>query len=683
MRWFNDLPIRSKLVAAFTFVALSGAATGAVATVSARQIAAADATLYHNMTVPLAQLGDLANWVQRTRVNLRDVILADSAAEAAPFVARLDTLDRQIAKTAAEFEKSILSEVVRAQYDAFQGGYARYVPLRDSAVALARAGQDGAALALLRGPIFESQRAVIGALDSLQALKVANASGYAAENAALASRVTRNVVLFAAVALVVAVAIGSAFAGRIARALGAVSERAERLRAVCMTGLGSALGAMAHGDLSTDVVPSTEPLPVTSSDEIGRLTSTVNAMIAQTRETVAAYAKARHALRATIEQSDRVVAAARAGDLSARAESDALEGAFRDLTTGLNATLDAVVAPMQESSAVLERLAARDLTARVTGAYPGDHARVKDALNAALDALSAALGEVGAASEQVSAAGGQIAGGSQALAQGASEQAASLEEVAASVQELDAMAVRSAENAREARALASATQTGATAGAEKMGALAVALDAIKASADQTARIVKTIDEIAFQTNLLALNAAVEAARAGDAGRGFAVVAEEVRALALRSAEAARTTSALIEESVQRVAGGVGLGREVATEFGEVTRRVTRTAEVVGEIAAAAEQQTAGVRQITDAIGEMNGVTQQTAANAEESSAAAQELSAQAATLQHVVSGFKLDGAPPAPGRVRSPFADGGVHAPDAPTPAPAQARSPRRRHSHV
>jgi methyl-accepting chemotaxis protein len=417
-----------------------------------------------------------------------------------------------------------------------------------------------------------------------------------------------------------------------------LGELADAFRAVIdsQRALAASATALAAGDVSSEVELRSE------QDVLGR---------------------AMHDLRATVrglhDETGALIAAAAAGDLSARGDADRFQGAFGELLRGLNATLDQVTAPIQESTAVLECLAGRDLTARMTGSYAGDHARVKEALNSALDALRDALAEVGASSAQVAAAGGQITGGSQSLAQSASEQAATLEEIAASVQELDAMAERTAENAREARGLASETEGGARDGAAKMRELAAALAEIRASAGETAKIVKTIDEIAFQTNLLALNAAVEAARAGDAGRGFAVVAEEVRALALRSADAARTTAALIEASGQRVAGGVGLGEQVTAEFAEVTRRVARTAEVVTEIAAAAEQQTAGIRQITTAMGEMSTATQLTASNAEESASAALELSAQAERLRELVRRFALGGesatpaeAAPAPGADR-------------------------------
>jgi methyl-accepting chemotaxis protein len=167
------------------------------------------------------------------------------------------------------------------------------------------------------------------------------------------------------------------------------------------------------------------------------------------------------------------------------------------------------------------------------------------------------------------------------------------------------------------------------------------MEKIKASSDATARIVRTIDEIAFQTNLLALNAAVEAARAGDAGKGFAVVAEEVRSLAQRSAEAARNTSSLIEESVKNAVSGVELNADVLKQLGEIAGQVNRVGEVMGEIAAASEQQSDGVSQINGAVEQMNGVTQGVASNSEQSAASAEELSGQAEHMRELVGSFRL------------------------------------------
>ncbi|NLF29308.1 MAG: hypothetical protein GX591_00305 [Planctomycetes bacterium] len=239
-------------------------------------------------------------------------------------------------------------------------------------------------------------------------------------------------------------------------------------------------------------------------------------------------------------------------------------------------------------------------------------------------------------SQQVSGSAGEIAEAGQSLAQGASEQAAAIEEATSSLTEMASMIQSSADNAGQARQLADEQHKQATAGAEAMGRMSGAVADIKTSSDQTARIVKTIDEIAFQTNLLALNAAVEAARAGEAGKGFAVVAEEVRALAQRSAQAARDTADLIGQAVGQADKGVAIGKEVAAVFERITDSARKVLDLVNEIAAAGGEQTQGVGQISDAMAQMDQAAQSAAANAEESAAAAEELSSQAQQMDAIV-----------------------------------------------
>jgi methyl-accepting chemotaxis protein len=203
------------------------------------------------------------------------------------------------------------------------------------------------------------------------------------------------------------------------------------------------------------------------------------------------------------------------------------------------------------------------------------------------------------------------------------------------------MTKQNASNSKEARSMSDSARTATEGGIRNMARLSEAVEKIKNSSDSTAKIVKTIEEIAFQTNLLALNAAVEAARAGDAGKGFAVVAEEVRNLAMRSAEAAQTTAALIEEAVKNTDNGVVLNTEVSQNLEEINAQIEKVSVVMAEIAAASEQQTQGVEQINVAVEQMNGVTQQTAANSEESASAAEELSGQAQEMLGLVNGFTL------------------------------------------
>jgi methyl-accepting chemotaxis protein len=253
--------------------------------------------------------------------------------------------------------------------------------------------------------------------------------------------------------------------------------------------------------------------------------------------------------------------------------------------------------------------------------------------NRALTRIAATLSE---GAQQVAAASAQVSASSQSSAQGASEQAASLEETTSALEEMSSMTAKNAETSRQAASLSEQTKNAADKGNDAMSKMGAAIGTIQKSASDTAKIIKVIDEIAFQTNLLALNAAVEAARAGEAGKGFAVVAEEVRNLAMRSAEAAKNTAALIENSVESSKSGVTIVTEVAKDLVSITTAATKVNTLVGEIAAASQEQSQGIGQINIAVNQMDKVTQSNAANAEESASAAEELNSQAESVQAIV-----------------------------------------------
>ena len=239
-------------------------------------------------------------------------------------------------------------------------------------------------------------------------------------------------------------------------------------------------------------------------------------------------------------------------------------------------------------------------------------------------------------SSQVTSASEQVASASQQLANGASEQASSLEETSASLEEMSSMTKQNADNAGKADSVMNEASKLVSSGVESMQRMSTAIDEIKKSADQTAKIIKTIDEIAFQTNLLALNAAVEAARAGEAGKGFAVVAEEVRNLAQRSAEAAKNTAELIEGSQRNASGGVDVSDEVGKNLIGIKENAEKVATLIAEIAAASREQSQGIEQINLGVSEMDKVIQQNAAAAEESASASEELSSQAQEMNAIV-----------------------------------------------
>ncbi|MCD6158551.1 MAG: chemotaxis protein, partial [Euryarchaeota archaeon] len=350
------------------------------------------------------------------------------------------------------------------------------------------------------------------------------------------------------------------------------------------------------------------------------------------------------ALNGLINEATTMEKAAAAGELDTRADVSQYNGAWANIVQGLNNTLEGVVVPINEAMQVLGRMADRDLTKQVVGDFKGKLADFKENINEAVKSMHEALGQVAIAAEQVGSASEQVASSSQQLAEGASEQASSLEETSSSLEQMASMTKQNADNANQANTLMKDANQVVEKANVSMQDLTTSMEDISKASEETSKIIKTIDEIAFQTNLLALNAAVEAARAGEAGAGFAVVAEEVevRNLAMRSADAAKNTSVMIEGTVKKVGGGAELVAKTNEAFTEVATAVSKVGELVGEIAAASQEQSQGIEQVNKAVAEMDKVTQANAANAEESASASEEMSAQAQELNGMIAEFKLN-----------------------------------------
>ncbi|MFZ3044713.1 MAG: methyl-accepting chemotaxis protein, partial [Desulfatirhabdiaceae bacterium] len=243
--------------------------------------------------------------------------------------------------------------------------------------------------------------------------------------------------------------------------------------------------------------------------------------------------------------------------------------------------------------------------------------------------------------DQVTSASGEVSSASQSLAESASEQAGAIEETSASLEEISAMTRQNAVHAGQADGLMKQAIDVIAKANQTMMQLSESMTDITKTSEETQKIVKTIDDIAFQTNLLALNAAVEAARAGEAGAGFAVVADEVRNLAMRAADASRNTSGLIDSSVKKIDDGAQLTEQTSRAFNDVLGVIEKAAQLIAEIAAASGEQTTGVDQINSSVSEMDRAVQQNAASSEESASAAEELYAQAEEMKHVVESLEM------------------------------------------
>jgi methyl-accepting chemotaxis protein len=377
------------------------------------------------------------------------------------------------------------------------------------------------------------------------------------------------------------------------------------------------MGRLSGGDLQTKV------LGVERKDEIGGMARAVQVFKEAGLEKV------------RLEEGAKAVAAQveaeRAANEAARAEAaKQQEFVVHSVATGL------------------EKLSSGDLLFRLTAAFGGDYEKLRGDFNTATEKLQETMRSIATNTQGVRSGTEKITQASDDLSRRTEQQAASLEETAAALDQITATVRRTAEVANEARDLVSTSKADAERSGDVVRQTVGAMDGIETSSKQIANIIGVIDEIAFQTNLLALNAGVEAARAGDAGRGFAVVATEVRALAQRSADAAKEIKTLISASTQQVDVGVKLVSETGQALGRIVMQVTQLNGLVVELAASAKEQATGLGEVNSAVNQMDQVTQQNAAMVEEATAASHGLSGEAQELAHLVGQFRIGEGAAAP-----------------------------------
>ena len=355
-------------------------------------------------------------------------------------------------------------------------------------------------------------------------------------------------------------------------------------------------------------------------------------------------------------------------DLSFSAYIDAKEAEWRASQTDANAGVRQMTAMMGDA---LARLAVGDLTASITEEASAEFATLKTDFNAAALKLREMVSAISAGADGISVGSDQIAHATDDLSRRTEQQAASLEETAAALDEITATVRKTAAGARQASEVVNAAKDDAEHSGQVVGQAVSAMSQIEKSSQQIAQIISVIDEIAFQTNLLALNAGVEAARAGEAGRGFAVVAQEVRALAQRSAEAAKEIKALISASSAQVGSGVDLVGQTGKALQRIVSKVAEIDALVSEIAASAQEQATGLAEVNSAVNQMDQVTQQNAAMVEQTTAASRSLKNETVELARLANGFRT-------GEVqrRTPAA-----ARPTPSHAPAAHRPPAARQS--
>jgi methyl-accepting chemotaxis protein len=342
------------------------------------------------------------------------------------------------------------------------------------------------------------------------------------------------------------------------------------------------------------------------------------------------------------QQIEAMVTSIKAGDLSQRMNIDGNQGFFKALGLGINELTDVIERAFNDISQIMESMASGDLTSSINNQYQGVYDECKGNINDTMLKLSEFILQIRDAAAFIENSSQEMATGNNNLSHRAEQQAANLEETAASMEELTSTVKNTADNALRANQVVALAKQVAERGGEIVNSAISAMQDINDSSNKIADIISVIDEIAFQTNLLALNASVEAARAGEQGRGFSVVATEVRNLAQRSADAAKQSNDLIQNSVQKVRVGTTFVNQAGDALQEIVTSVAQVGDIVGQIAAATAEQSSGIEQVNKAVGQMDDITQQNAALAEEAAAGSIAMSEQSSNMSNLLSFFKVN-----------------------------------------
>ena len=390
-------------------------------------------------------------------------------------------------------------------------------------------------------------------------------------------------------------------------------------------------------------------------DEVGRMAATVQifkdgliraAGLEAEKEATTRRASAGAMAMAELQgKISEVVTAGVAGDLTRRIDARFEDRELTSLAEGVNRLMDTMDRGVTETGTVLAAMAQTDLTHRVTGAYQGAFARLKNDTNAVADKLSEIVGQLKETSRGLKTATGEILSGANDLSERTTKQAATIEETSAAMEQLATTVLQNAERAKEASSVSGNVTRTAEEGGKVMGEATTAMERITQSSAKISNIIGLIDDIAFQTNLLALNASVEAARAGDAGKGFAVVAVEVRRLAQSAASASSEVKVLIEQSGIEVKSGSKLVADAASRLQSMLEAARTSNELMDGIARESREQASSIEEVNTAIRQLDEMTQHNAALVEETNAAIEQTEAQANDLDRIVDVFTLDDAP--------------------------------------